>query len=73
MGPMSWYMALLLKPFIALVIFGLVCLPIRLAVQRWMKNGDLKRLLLTPLGDDAFKKPEANRGQITGSIEDGRW
>ena len=48
---MTLYFALLLKPFIALVVFGLICLPIRLAVQRWMKDGDLKRLLLTRIGE----------------------
>ncbi len=48
---MSWYLALLLKPFIALVVFGFICLPIRLAVQRWMKDGALKRTLLTRIGD----------------------
>jgi hypothetical protein len=48
---MTWYLALLLKPFIALVIFGFICLPIRLAVQRWMRDGPLKRLLLTRIGE----------------------
>ena len=38
--------ALVLKPLAALVFFGLVLLPIRLAVMRWMPEGKLKRLLL---------------------------
>lgn len=42
--------ALLIKPFAALVLFGLILLPIRLAVKRWMPEGKLKRLLLTRVG-----------------------
>jgi hypothetical protein len=30
----------------ALVVFGLICLPARLAVQKWLPEGRLKRLLL---------------------------
>lgn len=39
--------ALVLKPLAALVLFGLILLPIRLAVKRWLPEGKLKRLLLT--------------------------
>jgi hypothetical protein len=46
---MEWLLALLLKPFIALVVFGLICLPARLAVRAWMPDGKIKRLLLTPI------------------------
>ncbi len=38
--------AIVLKPLAALVLFGLVLLPIRLAVQRWFPEGKLKKLLL---------------------------
>lgn len=38
--------ALILKPLGALILFGLICLPIRLAVQRWMPECWLKRALL---------------------------
>lgn len=38
--------AMLLKPFVALVILGLICLPARLAVMRWIPEGRLKRILL---------------------------
>jgi hypothetical protein len=38
--------AIVLKPLGALVFFGLVLLPIRLAVQKWMPEGKLKKLLL---------------------------
>jgi hypothetical protein len=44
-----WLLSLVLKPFIALLVFGLICLPARLAVHRWMRDGKLKRLLLRPL------------------------
>lgn len=37
--------AVALKPFVALIVFGLVCLPARLWVQSW-KDSRLKRILL---------------------------
>ena len=37
--------AVALKPLVALVVFGLICLPARLWVQSW-KDSRLKRLLL---------------------------
>jgi hypothetical protein len=46
---MEWLYALVLKPFVVLVIFGLVCLPVRLLVQRKMRDGKLKRFLLRPI------------------------
>lgn len=46
---MSWWLAVLLKPFATLLFFAVFCLPARLAVQRLMPEGKLKRLLLTPL------------------------
>ena len=39
------FLTMLAKPFVALVIFGLICLPARLAVQK-MPDCKLKRLLL---------------------------
>ena len=41
-----WMLALILKPFALLLLFGVICLPGRLFVQRFMKDGRLKRLLL---------------------------
>lgn len=38
--------AMLLKPLAALVFFGLILLPIRLAVQKWWPDGKVKQLLL---------------------------
>ena len=42
----SVMIAMILRPFAALVLFGLICLPIRLAVQKWLPEGRLKRILL---------------------------
>ena len=41
-----WLIALLVKPLVALVVIGGIALPIRLAVQKWMPDGKLKRFLL---------------------------
>jgi hypothetical protein len=41
-----WLIGVVLKPFAGLILFGLICLPARLAIQQWMPNGRLKRLLL---------------------------
>ncbi len=43
---MEWFLALALKPLAALILFGLIALPGRIAVQKWMPEGRLKRLLL---------------------------
>jgi hypothetical protein len=43
---MTWLLAVIFKPLAALILFGLICLPVRLAVQRWMPEGMFKRLLL---------------------------
>lgn len=42
--------ALLLRPFVALFVLGLVCLPARMAVKRWVPEGRLKSVLLSPVG-----------------------
>jgi hypothetical protein len=41
-----WVIAVILRPFGALVLFGLIALPLRLAFQRWMPEGPIKTLLL---------------------------
>ncbi len=46
---MEWLIAVVAKPLGALVLFGLICLPARLAVKRWVPEGRVKRLLLTEL------------------------
>lgn len=45
-----WIYALILKPFAVLLVFGGICLPIRWAVNRWMREGKLKTLLLKHRG-----------------------
>lgn len=42
----SAFLVALAKPFFMLVVFGLILLPIRLAVQRWWPDGRVKRFLL---------------------------
>ena len=49
-GGSLWLAGVILKPFAALVLFGLICLPARLAVQRWVPDGRVKRLLLQRVG-----------------------
>jgi hypothetical protein len=46
---MAWLLALLIKPFVVLVVFGLICLPARFAAQRYLPEGKLKRALLRPI------------------------
>jgi hypothetical protein len=46
---MSVYLAMVLRPIAALVLFGLICLPVRLAAKKWLPEGWLKRLLLTEI------------------------
>lgn len=54
---MSWLLAVIVKPIAALILFGLICLPARLAVQR-MKPGRLRSLLLYKISDsDSPKRP----------------
>ena len=43
---MDWFVALILKPFGALLLFGGICLPIRWLIHNYMKGGWLKRQLL---------------------------
>jgi hypothetical protein len=43
MEPWVW----LVKPLVALAVFGLILLPVRLAVMRFLPDGRIKRLLLT--------------------------
>lgn len=48
MNNVGW--AMLLRPLV-LVLLLLAVYPARIAVQRWMKPGKLKSLLLTRVGD----------------------
>lgn len=47
MSPLE--IGLLLRPLVALLVIGLIALPIRLAIQKWMPPGRLKSFLLLPL------------------------
>lgn len=40
---------MILRPLAALILFGLICLPVRLAVQKWLPPGRLRSLLLFQL------------------------
>jgi len=46
---MTWLLAVIFRPIAALILFGLICLPARIAVQKWMPEGKFKRVLLLPL------------------------
>lgn len=56
---MTWLLAVIFRPIAALILFGLICLPARLAVQQWMPEGKLKRLLLRPIS----RRHSDRRGQ----------
>lgn len=42
----TWILSVILKPIFLLIFFGLVCLPIRFAIYKWLPNGKLKNELL---------------------------
>lgn len=46
-----WTIAILLRPIGALILFGCIALPGRFLVQKYMKDGKLKRFLLRPIGN----------------------
>ena len=46
----SFTLAMLLRPIAALILFGLILLPIRMAVIRWLPPGRIKSILLLPVG-----------------------
>jgi hypothetical protein len=45
-----WLIGVVLRPFAALVLFGLIALPIRMVLYKFLPDGWLKRLLLRPIG-----------------------
>jgi hypothetical protein len=47
----NFAIAMLVRPFMLLILSVLILIPVRLAVQRRMKDGKLKRLLLRRIGD----------------------
>jgi hypothetical protein len=42
----TWQLAVLLRPLGSLILFGCIALPGRILVQKYMKDGKLKRFLL---------------------------
>lgn len=42
----AWAWALLIKPFVLLLVAGCVLIPVRLLIDRKLKDGKLKRFLL---------------------------
>lgn len=59
---MSFALASLLKPFVALLVIGLLAAPVKRLVQRRMKPGKLKRFLLWELDPE---KSARSAGQKT--------
>lgn len=53
---MSVTLAMLVRPLVALFIFGLICMPIRLLVKR-MPDSALKRVLLLELKKRPDSRP----------------
>lgn len=49
-GGMEWLIAVVLRPVASLVLFGLIALPVRLAVQKWAPPGRIRSLLLKRVG-----------------------
>lgn len=45
-----WTISVILRPFGALILFGLIALPLRLLFQKYAPEGKLKRLLLRRIG-----------------------
>lgn len=46
---MSLFLAAALRPFVYLAVAVLILIPVRLACQRWLPEGKLKRFLLRPI------------------------
>ena len=42
----NWLLAILIKPIALFVLLVAIPLPVRLAVQKWMKPGKMKNFLL---------------------------
>lgn len=43
---MDTFLAMAIKPFVVFILLVCICLPARIAVQRFMPDGKIKRLLL---------------------------
>ena len=58
---MSFAIATLLKPFVALLVIGLFAAPVKKLVERRMKPGKWKRLLLWELDPEKAGRNTGNR------------
>ena len=47
----NWLIGLILRPLILIILLGCITRPVARLVFKHMKEGRLKRLLLTPLGE----------------------
>lgn len=47
---MTVALAMILRPFVLLLVMVVFCAPVTYAIRRWMRDGALKRLLLRPIG-----------------------
>lgn len=45
---MTWALGIALRPFGALLIFGCIALPIRMAIAKWVPEGKIKDTILKP-------------------------
>ena len=55
---MTWVLALIFRPIAALILFGLICLPLRILCQKAIPEGRIKRILLTPIGRKKTTSPQ---------------
>jgi len=61
---MSWSLAIILRPLFLLVVVGLILVPARLAVQRYLPEGRLKRILLFRLSSAYDTRHGSSRGVV---------
>lgn len=47
---MSVAIGMILRPFLALLVFGLIALPLKMVFERFYPEGKVKRFLLRPIG-----------------------
>lgn len=53
----NWLIAIMLKPFFALILFGFIVLPVKLWLFKYIPRGKIRNILYTQLGK---KKGELN-------------
>ncbi len=50
----TWQLALLIKPLAYIVVFGFICIGVRVLVLHYLPDGRLKKLLLFQLYPDSW-------------------